>query len=381
MTALWAVNAIACAAYQPSTAPSATPGSRLGPARQETPWTAYLGNAQHDVSAAETLNADPRPLWHATVGRAVRGSPALGETVIAVGTVDRQVVLLDRPTGQVLWRARLRGTVHAGPLLDPDRLYVATEASPDGQVYALSLRDGRTLWSTRTAGIEAALALAGDTLYAGTESGLLLRLGAADGKVVWRRQLGGAVRAAPVPTPAGIAVATTADTLFLVDGAKGEVTRRLALPGTVLAGPALGPAAERLYLGTTGGQILAVALPELTVAWDCSAGDAVYGALAIARDTVFALARNGTLWLIPRDGPAAGGARSVALGIVATAGPTPLSHGVLAGSVSGEVVLVDPASGSIAWRAQVEGPIEQPPLVRDRQLVVIGGHGDIHVYR
>ncbi len=368
MTALWAVNAIACAAYQPSTTPSATPGSRLAPARQETPWTAYLGNAQHDVSAAETLNADPRPLWHATVGRAVRGSPALGETVIAVGTVDRQVVLLDRPTGQVLWRARLRGTVHAGPLLDPDRLYVATEASPDGQVYALSLRDGRTLWSTRTAGIEAALALAGDTLYAGTESGLLLRLGAADGKVVWRRQLGGAVRAAPVPTPAGIAVATTADTLFLVDGAKGEVTRRLALPGAVLAAPALGPA-------------VAVALPELTVAWDCSAGDAVYGALAIARDTVFALARNGTLWLIPRGGPAAGGARSVALGIVATAGPTPLSHGVLAGSVSGEVVLVDPASGSIAWRAQVEGPIEQPPLVRDRQLVVIGGHGDIHVYR
>ena len=210
---------------------------------------------------------------------------------------------------------------------------------------------------------------------------MLLRLGAADGKVVWRRQLGGAVRAAPVPTPAGIAVATTADTLFLVEGAKGEVTRRLALPGAVLAGPALGPAADRLYLGTTGGQILAVALPALTVAWDCSAGDAIYGALAIARDTVFALARNGTLWLIPRDGPAAGGARSVALGIVATAGPTPLSHGVLAGSVSGEVVLVDPASGSIAWRAQVEGPIEQPPLVRDRQLVVIGGHGDIHVYR
>ena len=105
----------------------------------------------------------------------------------------------------------------------------------------------------------------------------------------------------------------------------------------------------------------------------------MFGALAVAHDTVYALARNGALWLIPRA--AAAGARSLPLGIVATAGPTPLASGVLAGSVSGEVVLVDPQSGSITWRVQVDGPIEQPPLVRDRDLVVVGGHGDIHVYR
>jgi len=377
VTALCTVNAIACASYAPPAAPSTR--AKLAPERQETPWTAYLGNAQHDVSAAETLNADPRPLWRTTVGRAVRGSPAVAEGVIAVGTAERQVVLLDRATGQVLWRVRLQGTIHGGPLLDQDRLYVATEESPEARVYALALRDGRTLWSTRTGGVQAALALTGDTLYAGTETGVLLRLATADGKVAWRHQLPGAVWAAPVPTPVGIAVTTTADTLFLVDRGTGEVTGRLALPGAVLAGPALAPGMRHLYLGTTGGHVLAVTLPELTVAWDFAAGDAVYGAPAVARDTVFALARNGTLWLIPRERPS--GARSVALGIVATAGPTPLRSAVLAGSVSGEVVLVDPASGSVLWRTQLDGPIEQPPLVRDRELVVIGGRGDIHVYR
>ncbi len=383
MAAVCSVNAMACTAYTP---PPAS-GPKLGPARQETPWTAYLGNAQHNVSAAETLNADPRPLWHVTVGHAVRGGPAVGEGVIAVGTVDRQVVLLDRPTGQVLWRTRVQGTVRAGPLLDGDRLYVATEASPEGRVYALNLHDGRTLWSARTGGVAAPLALAGDTLYAGTEAGTLLRLGTADGKIAWRRQLPGAVRAGPVPTPAGVAVATTADSLFLVAPGTGEVRQRLALPGggAVLATPALDSGAGRLYVGTTGGHVLAVALPALTVAWDITAGDAVYGALAVARDTVFALARDGTLWLIPRDGPTGGGgrggARSIALGIVCTAGPTPLGHGVLAGGVSGEVVLVNPDSGGISWRVQLDGPIEAPPLVRNRELVVIGGRGDIRTYR
>jgi hypothetical protein len=69
------------------------------------------------------------------------------------------------------------------------------------------------------------------------------------------------------------------------------------------------------------------------------------------------------------------------LGIVATAGPTPLASGVLVGSVSGEVLLVDRSNGAILWRAQVAGPIEEPPLVRERQLVVVGGRGNIHSYR
>ena len=371
MAALCTVNAIACTAYSPA--------AKLAPERQETPWTAYLGTPQHDASAAETLSADPRPRWRARVGRAVRGCPAVGDAIIAVGTVDRQVVLLDRATGQVLWRTRLRGTIRAGPLLDRDRLYAGTEASPDGRVYALHLKDGRVLWETRTGSVEASLALDHDTLFAATEEGVVLRLATADGKVVWRRQLPGAVRAPPVPTPDGLAVATTADTLFLLDRATGAVRRRLATAGAVLGGPALGPEGKTLYLGTAGGHVTAVELPRLSVTWDVDAGDAVFGAPAVSRDTVYVLTRNGMLWLISRAGAA--GARSLPLHIVATAGPTPLARGVLAASVSGEVVLVDPASGAIEWRVQLDGPIEQPPLVRGGDLVVVGGRGDIHTYR
>ena len=369
MAALWAVNATACVAYVPS--------SKLGPARQESGWPAYLGSARHDACADESLFADPRPLWHTDVGRAVRGSPALGETVMVVGVADRVVALVDRATGQALWRTRIGGTIHGGPLLEEDRVYVATEETPDARVYALRLRDGRPVWSTRTEGVVAPLALERGALYAGTEGGTVLRIDAENGGVTWRRRLAGAVRAAPVPTPDGLAVATTSDTLYLLDAATGDVRKRLATPGTVLATPAA--AGARLYFGTTAGRLLAVDLPSLAVAWDRPAGDAVLGAPAVARDTVYALARNGTLWMIPARDPA--GARSYSLDIVATAGPTPLAAGVLVASVRGEVLLVDRASGGIRWRVQLDGPIEQPPLVRERQLVVIAGRGDIHAYR
>ncbi len=368
MASLFSVNAIAMAC---------APALKTGPVRQESGWSAYLGNQRHDAGARETLNPDPRPLWHVTMGRGVRGSPALGETVIAVGTADRNLVLVDRSSGEVLWRSHLDGSVRAGPLLDEDRLYVATESQPQGRVYAVRLRDGRQLWRAQAGSVTAPLAFDGEGLYAGTEDGLVLRLEPVHGRVQWRRPLSGAVRAGPLVTATGLVVATTNDTLYSIDRETGSVRAQLSLPGAVLATPATD--GRRIYLATTNGRIVAVDLASWSVTWDRPAGDAVYGAPALSADTLFVLARDGRLWMIPVDAPDA--ATSHTLDIVATAGPTPLASGVLVGSVSGEVLLVDPRSGAIRWRAQVAGPIEEPPLVRDRQVVVVAGRGNIHTYR
>jgi outer membrane protein assembly factor BamB len=344
-----------------------------------------LGTPQHDPSAAETLSADPQLRWRVRVSRATRGAPAVGEAVLAVGTADRQLVLVYRPTGQVLWRAHLKGPVRGGPLLARNRVYVATEASPDALIYALNLRDGRAVWSlglgnTPGTSVVAPLALDGDTLYAAMEGGVVLRLATRDGAVVWRHPLPGPTRAAPVPTPDGIAIAT-ADTLFLLDRRTGEVLRRMGTRGSVLASPALGAQSDRMFLGTSDGHLLAVALPAFTVLWDVNAGDGIFGSPAVARDTVYALARNGRLWMVPADDPT--GARSFPLDIVAITGPNPLAAGggVLVAGIGGEVLLIDTASGVVRWRVEADGPIETPPLLRNGELVVVGGRGDIHDYR
>ena len=368
MAGLFSVNAIAGACV---------PTTRTGPARQEWPWNAYLGTQRHDAASLETLNPDPRPLWHVAVGRAVRGSPAVAEAIVAVGTADRNVALVDRSTGDLLWRSRVDGTIRAGPLLDGDRLYVASEGQLDGRVYALRLRDGKVLWRARVGSVVAPLAFDGAALFAGTEEGLALRIEPERGHVQWRTQLEGAVRAAPVVTPQGVVVATTADMLYLLDQNTGTIRSHLELPGTVIGTPATD--GRRLYMGTMNGLVVAIDLASWMTVWDRSAGDAVYGAPAIVGDTLFVLARDGRLWLIPVNSPDS--AISQPLGIVATAGPTPLASGVLVGSVSGEIMLVDPRSGEIRWRAQIAGPIEEPPLVYERQVVVVGGRGNIHTYR
>ena len=372
MAGLFSVNALSAACAG---------SGKGGPVGEELAWPVYLGDQRHNVAAQESLNPDPHPLWHATVGRSVRGSPALGESVIAVGTGDRNVVLLDRTSGDVLWKVGVEGSVRTGPLLDKDRLFVATESQPNGQVYALRLRDGHVLWRARAGSVVAPLVFDTTTaaLYVGTDEGSVLRLDSDKGEVHWHTVLSGAVRAGPLITPHGLLVATTSDTLYLLDPDHGAVRAQLALPGTVLATPATD--GQRAYFGTVNGRIVAIDLASGTTVWDRPAGDAVYGAPALVRDTLFVMARNGQLWLIPVTQPDS--ARSHALGFVATAGPTPLASGggVLVANITGDVVLVEPSDGSIRWRTQIPGPIDEPPLVRERELIVIGGHGNIHAFR
>jgi len=341
------------------------------------PWTTSLGTPRHDGSTAESLPPKPTAQWTRDVGRAVRGTPAIGRDVLVLGLAERAVMLLARETGEPFWRSGVSGTIRGGPLLRDDRVFVATEATPAANIYALRLNDGRTAWRTASDGVAAPLALDGDGLFAGTERGMVLRLAARTGDVIWRRRLFGSVRASPVPTPAGLVVATTADTLYLLDATSGAIVRQHATPGPVFAPPATD--GTRLYLATLRGVLQALPLTTLETDWEVQLPDAIYGTPALAGDTLYALARDGTLAIVPVRDPAA--RRTLSLGVVAVAGPTVTRSGVLIGTVAGEILLIDPASGVALWRDAIAGPIETPPLLRDGQLVVIGGRGDIHTYR
>lgn len=368
MAVLWAVNASACA-----------PVIRHGPATQAVVWPVYLGSPAHDASARDRMEGPPTLGWRMQAGREVRGAPAIGAGVLALGNTERMVLLVDADSGHVLWDRRVSGTVRGSPLLTNDRVYAATEESPQGRVYALALPTGKVLWNVKTGSVAASLALADGTVYAGTESGMVLALDAKDGNVRWRRALMGAILAAPVATAAGLVVTTTTDSIYLIDPGSGAVRRRMALPGAVLATPATD--GTRLYLGTVTGILEAVDPATLDTVWSLNVGSGVYGAPALARDTLFALTRAGHLISVPLAAPAA--RHDVDLGIISVAGPTPLASGdgVVVTDVTGGVRCVDPGTGADRWRVTASGPVEQPALVRNGRLFVVADRGQVAMYK
>ena len=325
---------------------------------------------------ADTVGAEPQPAWHVRVGRGVIGAPATGETVLAFALTDRTVSLIERATGELYWNRRLDLAAGAGPLLADDRLLVA-EQGQGGRVRALRLSDGHGLWSQRAGDVAAPLAMAGGVVFAGSVEGFISAIAVGDGAVRWRARLSGAVRAAPVPVPGAVLIATSADTLYRLADSTGAVIRRRPTPGAVLAAPALTDGT--LIIGTSDGHLEALDAVTLRQRWTLDLGAPVVGSVAVHRGTVYAVSARGRLVAVPLAGPAEA-ARSTEVGLVVRAGPMPTPGGIFVCGVNGEVVRFD-TDLTRRWSARVEPPVSQPVLVDGRSLLVVSQHGDVVLFR
>jgi outer membrane protein assembly factor BamB len=207
--------------------------------------------------------------------------------------------------------------------------------------------------------------------------GTVSRIALADGAVRWRARLTGAIRAAPVPAPGAVLVATAADTLYRLADSTGAVIRRRPTPGAVLAAPAL--ADSTLIIGTSTGRIEALDPVTLRLRWTLDLGAPVVGSVAVFRGTVYTVSARGRLVAVPLAGPAEA-ARSTEVGLVMRAGPMPVPGGLFVCGVNGEVVRFD-AELVRRWSTRVEAPLSEPVLVDGRSLLVVSQRGDVVLYR
>lgn len=342
------------------------------PERDPGGWREPLGTASRAPSADEMVPDDPTAWWRANLGRAAAGPPVLGSAAIVALGYDRHLIVLDPTNGDRLWRSRLNAPGAASPLVDGDRIYAAS-GGRDGRLYAYTLR-GKKLWEQRLAFVTAPLALSDSLVVAGTEVGQVMACATATGDVRWVQRLSQAARAGVVSATGGLLVATD-DSVFRLDAATGQIRARAALPGTAVAAAAL--QGDTVIVTTADGHVLTFRSGDLTPLWSLDLGAPIFGGPAVARDSVFAVSVRGVLWRIPLSDPEQ--ADGIPTGAAVRAAPSPVRHGVLIGTLGGEILLV--RGDSVMPQVRVEGPIEQPVIVRAGTMYVVDGRGRLHAWR
>ncbi|MDH4045816.1 MAG: PQQ-like beta-propeller repeat protein [Gemmatimonadota bacterium] len=355
------VNATACAPRRIEL-PDADPAA----------WREPLGTSTRAPSADEVVPEHPAPWWRASLGRAVSGPPAMGKDVIVAVGLDRYLTVLERQTGDRLWRKRLNAPGAASPLVDGNRVYAAT-GGREGRLFGFTL-DGKRRWDRGVGPITGPIALADSLLIAATEVGQVVACDAGTGEVRWTRRLTQAIRAGVLPVTGAVLIATD-DSVFRLALATGEIEARAGLPGTAVA-----PAARQgdtVVATTADGQIVTFRAGDLSLIWSLDVGAPVFGGPAIARDSVFAVSIRGVLWRVPLGNPDA--ADGIPIGAAVRAPASPVRHGVLIGTLGGEIVLV--AGGAVMPQGRVEGPIEQAVVVSNGAMFVVDGRGRLHAWR
>jgi outer membrane protein assembly factor BamB len=136
-----------------------------------------------------------RIAWRTSVAQPIPGPILLaGDAVVAGGgnsdlvhsnrNARGLVVALDRRTGAILWQTPFDDAVLGGIACGHDTLFCPVRT---GEVVALALEDGRTLWRTRISGNSPVLggcAFAAARVYAVSSDGYLAVLAAGDGRVL-----------------------------------------------------------------------------------------------------------------------------------------------------------------------------------------------------
>jgi outer membrane protein assembly factor BamB len=313
----------------------------------------YTVDSTGEVSAFALADGGRR--WRAgttpedeSAGR-VGGGAAFADGVLYVATGMAEVLALSPEDGAVRWRVRTTSPSRGAPTVAAGRIFVATL---ENHLVALSTEDGRTLWTHR-AGAQATIplglpapAVEGETVVAGFGTGELTALRVTDGRVLWSEGLGliGATSLADIVGITGL------------------------------------PVIDR-------GRVFASGLANTTIAVDLRSGRRLWersfgsgNGVASAGDWVFALTRAGEAvalgredgrirWVSELDPTPEGGRR----GDAARFGPPILAGGfVLVPSSKAELLMLDPASGSIVGRTGLSSGVTLPGALAQGTLALLG---------
>lgn len=129
-----------------------------------------------------------REVWRVDVGHSLSGGVGSDGSLVAVGTIDGEVIALDAGSGQKRWLARVSSEVLAAPVVTGDLVVVR---SADSRLFALDAKDGKRRWlyqrSSPTLSIRSPAGMLVDRgfLFAGFPGGKLVSLSLANGAARW----------------------------------------------------------------------------------------------------------------------------------------------------------------------------------------------------
>jgi outer membrane protein assembly factor BamB len=284
-----------------------------------------------------------------------------------------ELVAVDLDRGTIRWR--LPVTTTFTPATGAGLVFTVSEQT----IEARDAVTGATKWQAALPG-GAAAPLYWDTgwLLASTTAGDLAAFRAADGTLVWRRQLGAPLASTPGPALDRLFLPLADNRLVAVLLATGETVweRKLTAPITALL--ALD---DQIVFGTTVKDVTSVSLSNGRERWTRRLGGDMAGSPAADDKRIFYASRDNMVWAVDRG---SGNLRwKAGLASRPAGGPLRLGDALLMPLVSSQMVGFDPVTGKPTVTATTAGEIGLQPYVRRDvrqtlpQLITVSREGQL----
>lgn len=333
-------------------------------------WQASAGNAQGDVleqiapveAGGRVITADPqgqvhaydlasgKSLWNADLKSSLSVGGGASDGTVVFGSDDGKVFALAADTGKVLWQAQVPTSVEAAPSVGKRDVVVRAK---DGSVTLLKASDGSTVWSISHQ--EPALTLQGqsrallfpDAVAVGYDDGEFAVLSRADGRELWKNQ---------VALPTG----------------RTDIDRMVDIDATPLFGDAI------FYVMTYQGRLAAIQAQGGQTLW--SRKFSGYTDMSLGPKALYVTDADSVVWAIDRrTGEPLW--RQAALSYRGLTGPVLENDKLVVGDDQGYLHVLDPETGALVGRAQLDGAIIDPMRAEQNKVAAVTRGGQLVVFQ
>ncbi len=207
------------------------------------------------IGAAGRLTAynlsDGEIAWTFEVEDRFTAPPSYGRGTVFQPGESGTLYALESDSGQERFRVELDGPSVAAAAVG-DLVYAADMR---GHVFGLDPADGRVVWKTDVGGpVWTAPAVADGRVFVGHSGGEVVALDAVDGHVLWRFETIEVVRASVTVVGSYVIAGTLGGNLYSLNAADGTVVDRRELKGGIAEAPVTDGA--RVYVATEDGYII-----------------------------------------------------------------------------------------------------------------------------
>ena len=381
----------------------------LPPAVANTEWAQTGGTASKSyghLALAET----PQRVWTVSVAgssgkQRLAAAPVIGGGQLFVIDTDGAVHAFDAETGRPKWRTSVRPSENAssvfggGVSYSEGRVYVATGV---GEVLALDAGNGSQVWKVKPGGpLRGSPTLAFNSVFVMTQSNQIYALNATDGSQIWAE--GGASTASGV---FGVAAPAAGQGTIVAGYSSGELVAYRYENGRELWSDALARTSiatsvstltdvdadpiidnGRVYALGQGGRMAAYELVTGQRVWELSL--AGISTPAVTSEWIFTLTDDARLlciakgtgkvrWLTQLDRYDNEEKRK---GPVFWTGPVAAGNRLWIANSRGEVLSVDPATGTSSAFTKLGDAVSIAPVVANQTLYVLDDGGKITAFR
>jgi outer membrane protein assembly factor BamB/tRNA A-37 threonylcarbamoyl transferase component Bud32 len=282
----------------------------------------FIGSYDNNLYALAA--ADGKFLWKYPTEGGVVSRPALYEGNVFFGSEDRRLHVVGARSGKVAWTYYTDGPVRSSPRIAEGHVFFGSD---DHSIHAVRLNTGRAAWKFETTGpVRSTPFVSGEMAYAGNEAGDFYAVDFR-GEMKWRFQAKRAITSSPMVAGQSIYFSSMDATLYALDARNGWIVWRFRLGKGSIVSPLVWE--NIVVTGAADGFLYAVETQTAKELWRFRTENQVSGSPVVYRDSVYC------------------------------------------GSVDGTLYCLDIRTGRLRWKFSTKGAITGNPLVFD-DIVYIG---------